>query len=45
MLLVWLLIDARSCGVSPSPNNCKKTLRGLVSIGSGESASRNDKVV
>ncbi len=45
MLLVWRLMDARSCGVSPSPNNCKKTFRGLYSIGRGDSASRKDSVV
>jgi hypothetical protein len=35
---------ARSCGVSPSPNNWRKTFRGFGSIGSGDSASRNDSV-
>ena len=45
MLFVWRAIAARSCGVSPSPNNCRKTLRGLYSIGSGVCSSRKDSVV
>jgi len=42
MLLAWRAIETRSWGVSPSPNNCRKTLRGLYSIGSGVCSSRND---
>ena len=38
-------ISARSASVSPSPNSCRNTLRGLNSIGSGVCASRNDSVV
>ena len=45
MLFFWRAIAMRSCGVSPSPNNIRKTLRGLYSIGSGVCSSRKDSVV
>ncbi len=44
MLRVRRAIDSRSSGVSPAPNNCTNTLRGLNSIGNGVVALRNDSV-
>src|ERR1017187_9723309 len=45
MLFALRAMATRSWGVSPSPNSCRKTLRGLYSIGSGVCSSRNESVV